>query len=65
MRCQRCAGEQFVKAGFDRATRQLHRCMTFRHRHTARSASCAPVLSATLLYCCDHDLTLSLCEGWI
>ena len=39
MRCQRCAGEQFVKAGFDRAKRQMHRCTTCRHRQTARSAS--------------------------
>ncbi len=39
MRCQRCAGEQFVKAGFDRATRQMHRCTTCRRRQTARSTS--------------------------
>jgi len=39
MRCQRCAGEQFVKAGFDRAKRQMHRCTTCRHRQTVRSAS--------------------------
>jgi len=26
MRCQRCEGEQFVKAGFDRAKRQMY-CM--------------------------------------
>jgi transposase-like protein len=39
MRCQRCAGEQFVKAGFDRAKRQMHRCTTCRCRQTARSAS--------------------------
>jgi len=36
MRCQRCEGEQFAKAGFDRAKRQLHRCTTCRHRQTAR-----------------------------
>ncbi len=39
MRCQRCAGEQVVKAGFDRATRQMHRCPTCRRRQTACSAS--------------------------
>ena len=40
MRCQRCAGEQFVKAGFDRATRQLYRCTTCGRRQTVRSAFC-------------------------
>ncbi len=39
MRCQRCAGEQFVKAGFDRVKRQMHRCTACKHRQTARSIS--------------------------
>ena len=39
MRCQRCEGEQFVKAGFDRAKRQMYCCTTCRHRQTARSVS--------------------------
>ena len=39
MWCQRCAGEQCVKAGFDRAHRQMHRCATCGHRQTARSTS--------------------------
>lgn len=39
MRCQRCEGERFVRAGFDRAKRQLHRCTACQHRQTARSTS--------------------------
>src|SRR5436309_7610504 len=39
MRCQRCAAEQFVKAGVDRARRELHRCTRCGHRQTAHSAS--------------------------
>jgi transposase-like protein len=39
MRCQRCAAEQFVKAGVDRARRELHRCTRCGHRQTARSTS--------------------------
>ena len=39
MRCQRCKGEQFVKAGFDRAQRQVYCCTTCRRRQTARSRS--------------------------
>jgi len=39
MRCQRCTGEQFVKAGFDRAKRQIHCCTTCQHRQTVRSTS--------------------------
>lgn len=39
MRCQRCEGERFVKAGFDRAKRHMHRCLACRRRQTVRSAS--------------------------
>jgi hypothetical protein len=39
MRCARCAGEQFTKAGRDRHGRQLHRCTGCRRRTTARSGS--------------------------
>ena len=39
MQCQRCAGEQFVKAGRDRAGRQIYQCATCERRQTARSTS--------------------------
>ncbi len=39
MRCQRCAGEQFVKAGCDRAKRQMYRCTACKHRQTGHSPS--------------------------
>ncbi len=39
MRCQRCAGAQFVKAGRDRAGRQIDQCVTFARRQTDRSTS--------------------------
>ena len=39
MRCDRCAGEEFTKAGRDRAGRQLYRCSGCGRRVTARSAS--------------------------
>ncbi len=57
MRCPRCAGEQFVKAGFDRAKRQLHRCTTCRHRQTVRSAS------AFCGYRCPDDV-IALAVRW-
>ena len=39
MRCDRCAGETFTKAGRDRFGRQLWRCQSCGRRLTARSAS--------------------------
>ena len=39
MQCQRCAAEQFVKAGRDRAGRQMYQCAACQRRQTARSAS--------------------------
>jgi transcriptional regulator with XRE-family HTH domain len=39
MRCQRCEGSQFTKAGRDRAGRQIYQCATCARRHTDRSAS--------------------------
>jgi len=39
MRCQGCAGEQFVKAGRDRAGRQLAQCGACGRRQTGRSTS--------------------------
>ena len=39
MRCDRCAGERFTKAGRDRSGRQLHRCTGCGRRVTARTGS--------------------------
>ncbi len=39
MRCDRCAGERFTKAGRDRARRQLYRCTGCGRRLTARTGS--------------------------
>ena len=39
MRCQRCQGEQFVKAGFDRLQRQILCCTRCARRQTERSIS--------------------------
>jgi len=39
MRCQHCQGEEFVKAGFDRFHRQMHRCTSCGRRQTERSLS--------------------------
>lgn len=39
MRCQRCAGNEFTKAGRDRSGRQLYHCSACTHRQTMRSAS--------------------------
>jgi len=39
MRCQRCAGEQFVKAGRDRSGRQIYQCATCARRQTDRSTA--------------------------
>src|SRR5215211_8049258 len=39
MRCDRCAGERFTKAGRDRARRQLYRCIGCGRRVTARTGS--------------------------
>ena len=39
MRCDRCAGERFTRAGRDRARRQLYRCMGCGRRVTARTGS--------------------------
>ncbi len=39
MQCQRCAGKQFVKAGRDRAGRQIYQCATGERGQTARSTS--------------------------
>lgn len=37
MQCQRCAEEQFVKAGRDRVGRQIYQCATCTRRQTDRS----------------------------
>src|SRR3712207_1826855 len=39
MRCDRCAGERFTKAGRDRARRQLYRCTGCGRRRSARTGS--------------------------
>jgi transposase-like protein len=39
MQCQRCQADQFVKAGFDRFQRQIHRCSRWSRRQTDRSGS--------------------------
>ena len=39
MRCDRCAGERFTKAGRDRSGRQLSRCLGCGRRLTARTGS--------------------------
>jgi transposase, IS6 family len=39
MRCGRCAGERFTKAGRDRSQRQLYRCSECGRRVTARTGS--------------------------
>jgi IS6 family transposase len=39
MRCQRCAKERFVKAGRDRAGRQIYQCGACGRRQTERSTS--------------------------
>jgi transposase, IS6 family len=39
MQCDRCAGDQFTKAGRDRQGRQLYRCCACRRRLTTRSGS--------------------------
>ena len=39
MRCDRCAGEWFTKAGWDRARRQLYRCTGCGRRLAARTGS--------------------------
>jgi len=39
MRCQRCEGNEFTKAGRDRSGRQLYHCSACMHRQTMRSAS--------------------------
>ena len=39
MRCERCAGERFTKAGRDRFGRQLYRCTGCGRRVTARTGS--------------------------
>ena len=39
MQCQRCAGEQFVKAGRDRSGRQIYQCATCDRRQTDRSTA--------------------------
>jgi IS6 family transposase len=39
MRCERCAGERFTKAGRDRSQRQLYRCRECGRRVTARTGS--------------------------
>ena len=39
MRCERCAGERFTKAGRDRFGRQLSRCTGCGRRVTARTGS--------------------------
>jgi len=39
MRCDRCAGQTFTKAGRDRHGRQLHKCIECGRRLTTRSAS--------------------------
>jgi len=39
MQCQRCAGDQFAKAGRDRSGRQIYQCALCGRRQTARSVS--------------------------
>ena len=39
MRCVRCSGEAFSKAGFDQERRQVYQCVACRRRQTARSVS--------------------------
>jgi transposase-like protein len=39
MRCQRCEGRRFTKAGRDRAGRQIYQCETCARRQTDHSAS--------------------------
>src|SRR3712207_3123127 len=39
MRCERCTGERFTKAGRDRFGRQLSRCTGCGRRRTARTGS--------------------------
>ena len=39
MQCDRCAVEQFTKAGRDRQQRQLYRCSACGRRMTSRSTS--------------------------
>ncbi len=39
MQCDRCAGEQFTKAGRNRQQRQLYRCSAYERRMTFRSTS--------------------------
>jgi transposase-like protein len=39
MWCQRCGGEQFIKAGFNQAGHQMYACTACRRRQTAHSAS--------------------------
>ena len=39
MRCTRCAGERFAKAGRDRKSRQLYRCTRCGRRLSERSGS--------------------------
>ncbi len=39
MQCDRCAGELFTKAGYDRRGRQLYRCRACGRRMTTRSTS--------------------------
>ena len=39
MQCQRCAGDRLVKAGRDRASRQLWRYAACGHRWTERNGS--------------------------
>jgi transposase-like protein len=42
MQCQRCQADQFVKAGFDRFHRQIHRCSRWSRRQIDRSSSAFP-----------------------
>ena len=39
MQCDRCAGDQFTRAGRDRKARQLYRCQACGRRLTTRSGS--------------------------
>ncbi len=39
MRCERCAGERFVKGGRDRVGRQIYQCSSCGRRQTERSLS--------------------------
>src|SRR3712207_7642549 len=39
MRCERCAGERFIKAGHDRFGRQLSRCTGCGRQRAARTGS--------------------------